>query len=81
MLMRRDFYNRNKVYLPRDPLSRGVVPDDYHIFAADDRISICLYYQCEQNDKKVQLYYYLQQSLKFNYLFLIFLTTEYPRKT
>lgn len=52
MIMRKEFYNRNKVYLPRDPMSRGVVPDDYHIFAASDAISICLYYECETIDKK-----------------------------
>lgn len=57
MIMRKEFYNRNKVYLPRDPMSRGVVPDDYHIFAASDAISICLYYECETIDKKVKYIY------------------------
>lgn len=54
--MRRDFYNQNKVYIPRDPMSRGVVPDNYHIFAPNDAISICLYYECEKNDEKVSIY-------------------------
>lgn len=56
MLMRRDFYSRNKVYIPRDPMSRGVVPDNYHIFASSDAISICLYYECEKNDEKVNIF-------------------------
>ncbi|VVC39899.1 Zinc finger, RING-type,Zinc finger, RING/FYVE/PHD-type,Zinc finger, RING-type, conserved [Cinara cedri] len=52
MLMRRDFYSRNKVYIPRDPMSRGDVPDNYHIFSSNDKISVCLYYECDQNDEK-----------------------------
>lgn len=55
--MRKDFYSRNKVYIPRDPLSRGVVPDNYHIFSASDAISICLYYESEKNDEKASIYY------------------------
>lgn len=47
MLMRRDFYSRNEVYIPRDPMSRGVVPDNYHIFGPSDAVSICLSYECE----------------------------------
>lgn len=55
MLMRRDFYSRNKVYIPRDPMSRGDIPENYHIFSANDKISVCLYYECEQNDEKVNI--------------------------
>lgn len=78
MVMRRDFYNRNKVYLPRDPISRGVVPDDYHIFAASDAISICLYYECEKVDKKVKIHSNLSQRI---IEIEIFFFTEYTRKT
>lgn len=53
MLMRREFYSRNKVYMPRDLLSRGVIPDNYHIFTPSDRISICIHYECEKNSDKV----------------------------
>lgn len=56
MLTRREFYSRNKVYLPRDPMSRGVVPDNYHIFAPNDAISICLQYECDKIDEKVNIY-------------------------
>lgn len=56
MLMRKDFYSRNKVYIPRDPLSRGVIPDNYHIFSASDAISICLNYEYEKNDEKASIY-------------------------
>lgn len=53
MLMRRDFYSRNKVYLPRDPMSRGIIPDNHHIFAPNDSVSLCLNYECEKKDEKV----------------------------
>lgn len=55
--MRRNFYSRNKVYLPRDPMSRGIVPDNYHIFTASDSVSICLHYEFENKDEKVRTYF------------------------
>lgn len=53
--MRRDFYSKNKVYLPRDPISRGVIPDNYHIFGPNDSISICLHYEYDKSEEKVNI--------------------------
>lgn len=80
MLMRRDFYSRNEVYIPRDPVSRGVVPDNYHIFAPSDAISICLYYESELNDEKVNVYFKFSKHDQCHlYIFLYFV--DYTRST
>lgn len=54
MSARRDFYSQKHLYLPRDLLSRGVVPDNYHVFGTNERISVCLYYELEKKDEKVK---------------------------
>lgn len=54
MTIRKEFYSRrNVLYIPRDPLSRGDVPENYHIFGANDRIGVYIFYECEKSDKKV----------------------------
>lgn len=60
MTIRKEFYSRrNVLYIPRDPMSRGDVPENYHIFGANDRIGVSLFYECEKSDKKVNLFIYL----------------------
>lgn len=54
MSKRREFYSYNQMYLPRDALHRGIVPDNHHIFTSSETISVCLYYECEKNDKGVR---------------------------
>ncbi|XP_025406339.1 polycomb group protein Psc-like isoform X2 [Sipha flava] len=62
MSLRRDFYSQKHLYIPRDLLSRGVVPENYHVFATNERISVCLYYELDNTDQifKQEAYkYYL----------------------
>lgn len=54
MSVRRDFYSQKHLYVPRDSLSRGVVPENYHVFATNERISVCLYYELENKDQIVR---------------------------
>lgn len=58
MSKRREFYSYNQMYLPRDVLHQGIVPDNYHIFTSTETISVCLYYECEKNDKNVRKIYF-----------------------
>lgn len=55
MTKRREFYNCHQMYIPRDLLPRGIVPDNYHIFTSNESISVCLHYVCEKNDEKVSM--------------------------
>lgn len=49
--MRKDFYLVNNVHPPQDLLSRGIIPDDYHLFTQDDSLSVCLFYENEHSNQ------------------------------
>lgn len=43
------------MYIPRDSLNRGIIPDNYHLFTSNELISTCIYYECEKTDEKVSI--------------------------
>ncbi|XP_050435828.1 polycomb group protein Psc-like [Adelges cooleyi] len=54
MVMRKDFYRINNMQYPlQDPMSMGIIPDDYHIFTPNDSVSICLHYENENSKKSI----------------------------
>lgn len=65
MSVRRDFYSQKHLYIPRDLLSRGVVPENYHVFATNERISVCLYYDLEKKNEIVSKYYIIVKKLLY----------------
>jgi hypothetical protein len=73
MSLRRDFYSQKHLYIPRDLLSRGVVPENYHVFATNERISVCLYYELDNTDQIVRKYMIKKFQLHLIVFIFIFL--------
>ncbi|XP_050537052.1 polycomb group protein Psc-like [Daktulosphaira vitifoliae] len=55
MIMRKEFYLVNNVHPPQDPLSQGMIPDDYHLFTPNDSVSICLLYENEHSKQSLPI--------------------------